>query len=117
MNDQSSKNDSESKPPAESFLQIKNEDNKPLDYGFTHKPICNNPFRICSKYKINFTSFIVNCSYIANMSIEIIANECYFAGDNVISMKNSKKRNFLYWWFATNVYSICGKFNRKKIPD
>ena len=49
------------------------------------------------------------------MSIEIIANECYFAGENVMSMTNSKKRNLLYFWFANNVYSICGKSNRKKI--
>ena len=51
------------------------------------------------------------------MIIELIANECYFAGDNVMSMTNSKKINLLYWWFDTNVYSICGKSKREKLPD
>ena len=75
VNDQCSNNKSESKPPEESFLQIKNEDKKPLDYGFTHKTICNHPFIIYSKYNIIFTSCIVDCFDIANMSIELIANE------------------------------------------
>ena len=61
VNDQSSSINSESKPPSESFLQNKNDDKKSLDYGFTHKPICNHPFRICSNYNINFTSCIVDC--------------------------------------------------------
>ena len=91
MNDQSSNIDSESKPPAVSFLQV-NDANDPLDYGFMYKPICNHPFRVCSKYNINFTSCIVDCFDIANMSIELIANECYFVGDNVMSMTNSKKK-------------------------
>ena len=99
------------------LLQAKNDANNPLDYGFMYKPICNHPFRICSKYNINFTSLIVDCFDIANMRIELIENECYFAGDNVMSIKNSKKRNPLYWWFDTNVYSIFGKYNRKKLPD
>ena len=51
------------------------------------------------------------------MSIEIIANECYFDGDNVMLLRYSKKINLLSFWFATNVYLICGKSNRKKLPD
>ena len=23
----------------------------------------------------------------------------------------------MYWWYATNVYSLCGKGNRGKLPD
>ena len=74
VNDQSSNIDSDSKTPAVSFLQVKNDDNKPLDYLFTHNPICNHTTRIYSNYNINFTSCIVDCFDIANMSIEPIAN-------------------------------------------
>ena len=87
MNDQSSKIDSETKTPEISFLQVKNDAKNPLDYGFMYKPICNHPFRICSKYNINFTSCIVDCFDIANMIIELIADEWYFADYNVMSMK------------------------------
>ena len=41
--------DSESKIPVVSLLQIKNDANNTLNYGFTHKPICNHTFTICSK--------------------------------------------------------------------
>ena len=34
-----------------------------------------------------------------------------------MSMTNGKKISLLYWWLATNFYSICGKSNRKKLPD
>ncbi len=32
-------------------------------------------------------------------------------------MTNSQKRCMIYWWYATNIYSICGKKNRMKLPD
>ena len=35
----------------------------------------------------------------------------------MMSMKNGKKINLLYWGFSMNVYSIFGKSNRKKLPD
>ena len=31
-------------------------------------------------------------------------------------MTNPHKRNMIYWWYATNVYSICGKKKRKELP-
>ena len=53
VNDQSSNIDSKSKHPEVTFLQVKNNAKNTLDYGFIYKPICNHPFKICSKYNIN----------------------------------------------------------------
>ena len=71
---QSSNIDSQSKLLAVNFLQVKNDTNNPLDYGFMYNPICNHPSRICSENNINFPSCIVHCFDIENIRIELIAN-------------------------------------------
>jgi hypothetical protein len=39
------------------------------------------------------------------------------AKDEVKDMTESQKRCMIYWWYATNIYSICGKKHRMKLPD
>lgn len=47
----------------------------------------------------------------------IVGEDCYFATDEVENKTNSHKRCMIYWWYATNIYSICGKRVRMQLPD
>jgi hypothetical protein len=49
-------------------------------------------------------------------NLQAIKEDCYFATDNLESMSNSHKRNMIYWWYATNVFSISGKGTRGQLP-
>jgi len=43
---------------------------------------------------------------------------CPFAtGDSACALPNNEKRNMLYWWYATNVFLICGKGCRGPLPE
>jgi hypothetical protein len=46
-----------------------------------------------------------------------VSRECWFLDvADVTMLPNRKKRNIMYWWYATNVYSIRGCGHRGELP-
>ena len=54
---------------------------------------------------------------IAKMNFQTLKDECWFANKEIKKMTNSEKRCMLYWWFATNIYNICGARKRAPLPE
>ena len=79
--------------------------------------ICTKDNRMCSRFGIFFEDCICNCIPVESLSLTDIAKQCHFVTMPVEEMDNSKKRNVLYWWYATNIYHICGKDIRGELPD
>ena len=83
-------------------------------------PECTYEKRLCRKYGVNFIGQCI-CKEIpvGERKLDIIAEDCYLidAPDGVDKLPNKSKRLMLYWWYATNVYSLTGKGNRGKLPD
>ena len=48
--------------------------------------------------------------------LDDIRANCYFADRAVSEMENNHKRFMLYWWWATNVFTIRGAKNRQQLP-
>ena len=72
--------------------------------------------RYCSLHGTIFIVCICDTIPVEKLDLESIKEDCYFATDDLDTMSNSHKRNMIYWWYATNVYSICGKGKRKELP-
>jgi len=53
---------------------------------------------------------------VEKLGLPAIKEDCYFATDKSEDMTNPHKRNMIYWWYAINVYSTCGKGKRKEFP-
>ena len=53
---------------------------------------------------------------VEKINLQTLKDECWFADKEVAVMTNAEKRCMLYWWFATNIYSICGNKNRAPLP-
>ena len=71
----------------------------------------------CSVYGMNFIACIVKTFNIKGLCIEDIMSQChYMDGKEHTNLTNKERRFVLYWWFATNVYLICGSRNRCKLP-
>jgi hypothetical protein len=51
-----------------------------------------------------------------SLDLQMIKESCYFATDDLDQMSNPYKRNMIYWWYATTVYSICEEKTRKELP-
>ena len=68
-------------------------------------------------YGISFVHCVTRCFPVESRSLENIARGCAFADKAVAVMTNSEKRFLLYYWYATNIYSITGRHNRKKLPQ
>ena len=67
----------------------------------------------CSRYGINFIECITHTFNVDSMAIDDIMHGCYFVeGKYSETMTNKEKRFLLYWWFATNIYLVCGRHNR-----
>jgi len=83
-------------------------------------PECTFDKRLCRKFGVNFIGRCI-CEEIPvdKRNLEIIAEDCYLvsANDGIDKLKNKNKRIMLYWWYATNIYSLNGKGNRGKLPD
>ena len=75
---------------------------------------CNG--RFCSLYGVAFIRCVTVCFPVNTRNLENIARICPFADQEVNQMNNSKKRFLLYYWYATNIYSITGRHNRKRMP-
>ena len=83
-------------------------------------PECTFEKRLCRKFGVNFIGRCI-CEEIPveKRNLDIIAEDCYLinASDGVDKLQNKSKRLMLYWWYATNIYSLTGKGNRGKLPD
>jgi hypothetical protein len=79
--------------------------------------VCDEKSKLCSLYGIEFKACICHCMPPADIDIEEIAEDCHFATIPYSRMENNHKRFLLYWYYATNIYSIRGSGNRKYLPD
>ena len=79
-------------------------------------PVCKG--ECCSRYGINFIECITSTFNVNTIAIDDIMFECHFVeGKYSETMTNKEKRFLLYWWFATNIYLVCGRHNRCELPD
>ena len=81
-------------------------------------PKCTEDNRLCRKFGVNFIGRCI-CDQIPlqDRNLETIAEDCYLITSDFENLKNKNFRIMLYWWYATNVYSLCGKENCGKLPD
>ena len=80
------------------------------------KPTCTDECRHCAVYGIRFLKCVVELIPVKDRNLATIKEDCYFATDDIDDMPNNHKRNMVYWWYATNVFSISGKGKRGKLP-
>ena len=79
-------------------------------------PDCVAGSRLCSKYGARFDVCVCDAIPIHSQVLSECARDCPFVTMEARDMPNHLKRNLLDWWYITNVYSICGKNNRKELP-
>ena len=77
---------------------------------------CCSSSRYCSMHGVNFICCVCESIPVEKLDLAAIKEDCYFATDKLDEMTNPHKRNMIYWWYATNIYSICGKGKRKELP-
>ena len=77
---------------------------------------CNENTRLCSLYGCEFDICICNCMPPEDVDIEEVAEDCHFVTRDTSRFDNKDRRFVLYWYYATNIYSIRGKGNRKHLP-
>ena len=77
---------------------------------------CNSANRYCSMHGTSFIVCVCESIPVEKRDLAAIKEDCYFAEDELGEMTNPHIRNMIYWWYATNVYSICGKKKRKELP-
>ena len=82
-------------------------------------PECTYKNRLCRKYGVNFIGCcICEAIPVAGRDLSIIAEDCHYINKPFSEIKENKQKRFmLYWWYATNIYSITGQHNRGKLPD
>lgn len=81
-------------------------------------PACTYEKRLCRKFGINFIGRCI-CEQIpvAERDLTTITEDCHLIGKPLSEINENKpKRLMLYWWYATNVYSIRGKGHRGRLP-
>ena len=92
-------------------------DNETSTADISDEPVdCCPSNRYCSMHGVSFAVCICQAIPIAKLDLASIKEDCYFATENLDKMTNPHKRNMIYWWYATNIYSICGKKKRKQLP-
>jgi hypothetical protein len=75
------------------------------------------PNALWAKYGIQFETCICQAFPVKSLMLQEIARECYFVSMSTNKMQNNHKRNLVYWWYATNIYFICGAHNRAELPE
>ena len=80
------------------------------------KPECTNEKRRCALYGIRFLTCVCDAIPVSKLDLDTIKADCYFATDEITNMEPRHIRNMVYWWYATNVYSIVGKHNIQQLP-
>ena len=80
-------------------------------------PSCTFDNRLCRLHGVNFIGRCI-CEEIPvkDRDLSIIAEDCCMITKPVSELENKPKRLMLYWWYATNIYSIRGKGNRGRLP-
>ncbi len=79
---------------------------------------CEYGSRLCSVYGLNFHHCICDKIPIANQDLTSIMNSCPFATcESAMDLLPNEKRNMLHWWYATNMFLICGKVKCGLLPD
>jgi hypothetical protein len=71
----------------------------------------------CAKYGVQFETCICQAVPVKSLILQEIARECYFVSMATDNMQSNHKRNLIYWWYATNIYFICGRHNRAELPE
>lgn len=82
-------------------------------------PQCTYENRLCRKYGVNFIGRCI-CDEIPvkERNLDTIAEDCHLIDKPASEIKDMKPRRLmLYWWYATNIYSLTGQGNRGKLPD
>ena len=82
-------------------------------------PSCTFNNRLCRKFGVNFIGRCI-CDEIpvSERDLNVIAEDCHLINKPANEIEDNKpKRLMLYWWYATNIYSLTGKGNRGKLPD
>ena len=98
-----------------------NNDHPPQYYVYPRKqpkPKCTYENRLCRKFGVNFIARCI-CDEIppSQQDLAVVAEDCYLITQPFETLSNKSKRLMLYWWYATNIYSLCGKGRRGKLPD
>ena len=66
---------------------------------------------------VNMITCICKSRPAKDFGLQTPKEDCFFATNAVDDMTNSQKRCMIYWWYATNTYSICGKRQHLMLPD
>jgi len=71
----------------------------------------------CSIYGNNCVECVTHTFIIKDIVLDDLLIECYFMDENLSSdtMVPKHKMLLLYWWFSTNIYLICGRYNICKL--
>jgi hypothetical protein len=75
------------------------------------------PNGLCPMYGVQFETCICQAVPVKSLILHEIARECYFVSMAFHAVENRHKRNIVYWWYATNIYFICGSHNRAELPE
>jgi hypothetical protein len=103
--------------PSEPFDSFElEEDYLIIDPRKHEKPECTNERRCCAMYGIRFLTCVCDAIPVSKLDLEAIKSDCYFATTEISDMEPRHIRNMVYWWYATNVYSIVGKNNVQQLP-
>lgn len=78
---------------------------------------CTFENRLCSLYGVSMLQCICKTNPVTDLDLNTVREDCHFANKKVKSMTNNEKRCMIYWWYATNIYSICGKKKRRQLPN
>ncbi|KAL3777304.1 hypothetical protein HJC23_008906 [Cyclotella cryptica] len=78
---------------------------------------CRHGKRLCSVYGISMLNCVTKTNPVSRLDLATVREDCYFANKKVEDMDNCEKRCMIYWWYATNIYSICGKNKRRQLPN
>lgn len=78
--------------------------------------VCTAKDHYCSHFNVYKKVCVCETDPLVNFDLKVIAENCYFVDRPVEEMKPWHKRNLLYWWYATDIYNLCGKYNRGKLP-
>lgn len=91
-------------------------DGDPIDPRKDAKPKCTDEHRFCAVYGLRFLGCVCDVIPVADCNLATLKEDCYFATDDLAKMSNSHKRNMIFWWYATNVFSIVGKHKIGRLP-
>ncbi len=91
------------------------DDNLVIDPSIHPKPACTPDNMLCAKYGIRFLICVCDVVPVDRLDLETLKQDCYFVTNEIERMPNNHKRNMIFWWYATNIYSIVGKKNTTRM--